>query len=100
LIRCSTEPPRENTIRLITRLLVAAYLIEAGLLLALAPWTALWDQNFFARTLPWLGAWMASGFVRGGVTGIGLVTTVAGLRDLAGSFVGRASTESPRDDFS
>jgi len=72
---------------------VAAYLIEAGLLLVVAPWTALWDRNFFARLVPWLGTWMASGFVRGGVTGIGLVTTVAGLRDLASSFVGRAGRE-------
>jgi hypothetical protein len=48
--------------------------------------------------MPWLGAWMASGFVRGGVTGIGLITTVAGLRDLAGSFVGRASAEPSHDD--
>lgn len=68
---------------------MAAYLIEAGVLLALAPWMALWEHNFFARALPWLGEWMASGYVRGGVTGIGLVTTAAGLRDLAGSFTGR-----------
>jgi len=72
---------------------VAAYLIEAGLLLVVAPWTALWDGNFFARAVPLLGEWMASGFVRGGVTGIGLLTTVAGLRDLAGSFIGRAGAE-------
>lgn len=69
---------------------MAAYLIEAGLLLALAPWTALWDHNFFARAVPWLGDLMASGFVRGGVTGIGLITTAAGLRDLAASFLSRS----------
>src|SRR5436190_208431 len=30
-----------------TRLLVAVYLIEAGLLLVAAPWTVWWQQNFF-----------------------------------------------------
>ena len=58
-----------------------------------APWLPLWKQNFFARSWPWLGLLMASGFVRGGVSGIGLITTVAGLRDLAGSFVGRAAAD-------
>jgi hypothetical protein len=57
----------------------------------MAPWTALWERNFFAGLLPWLGDWMANGYVRGGVTGIGLVTTVVGLRDLAGSFLHRSS---------
>lgn len=77
---------------------MAAYLIEAGLLLVLAPWTALWDRNFFARAVPWLGVWMANAYVRGGVTGIGLITTIAGLRDLAGSFVGRAAAEPGHDE--
>jgi hypothetical protein len=98
LIRCRPDAPPESAIRLITRILVAAYLIEAGLLLALAPWTALWDRNFFARTVPMLGDWMASGFVRGGVSGIGVITTVAGLRDLAASFVGRPSAGGAGDD--
>jgi hypothetical protein len=34
---------------------------------------------------------MASTFVRGGVTGVGIVTAIAGLRDLAGAFLSRRS---------
>jgi hypothetical protein len=34
---------------------------------------------------------MASEFVRGGVTGVGIVTAVAGLRDLAAAFLSRRS---------
>ncbi len=52
------------------------------MLLILAPWTALWERNYFGVAVPWLGAWMANEFVRGGVTGIGVITAVAGLRDL------------------
>lgn len=95
MIRCGTDA-RSRIIRLITRLLVAAYLIEAGLLLALAPWTRLWDLNFFARAVPLLGDLMANGFVRGGVTGIGLITTAAGLRDLTASFLSRSQADVDR----
>lgn len=51
-------------------------------MLVVAPWTGNWEQNFFAQTRPWLQTLMANPFVRGGVTGIGMVTAVAGLRDL------------------
>ena len=63
-------------------MLIAGYLVEAGLLLVLAPWTALWDHNYFGTALPWLGSWMTNEFVRGGVTGVGVITAIAGLRDL------------------
>ena len=76
------------------RLIVAAYLVEAGLLLILAPWTTLWERNFFAEAVPALGDWMANEFVRGGVTGVGVVTAVVGLRDLTGAFLARLPRES------
>jgi hypothetical protein len=63
---------------------VAAYLIEAGLLLTVGPWIPLWERNYFAAELPLAAAMMANPFARGGVTGIGLVTLAAGLRDLVG----------------
>jgi hypothetical protein len=59
-----------------------------------APWTALWEHNLFGRLLPWLGEAMASQFVRGGVTGVGIVTVIAGLRDLAGALLSRRSVTS------
>lgn len=86
---------REIAIRFVSRLLVAAYLVEAGLLLVLAPWTTLWERNFFAAAVPALGDWMANEFVRGGVTGVGVVTAIAGLRDLTGAFLARLPAESP-----
>lgn len=70
-------------------MIVAAYLIEAGVLLVLAPWSGLWERNYFAYVLPWLGPWMASAYVRGAVTGIGLVTALGGLRDLVSAFMMR-----------
>jgi len=60
--------------------------------LTIAPWTHLWDANYFAHLWPWLGGLMASPYVRGGVTGVGLITLAAGLRDLAGAIFGRRDT--------
>lgn len=77
----------EGAIRFLSRLLVAAYLIEAGVLLVLAPWSALWQRNYFAAAFPWMGTWMASAYVRGAVTGVGLVTALGGLRDLVSAFM-------------
>jgi hypothetical protein len=50
-----------------------------------APWSAFWDRNFFAQTLTASG-WLASPFVRGAVSGVGVITASAGLAELAGAF--------------
>ena len=64
----------------------------------MAPWTSLWERNFFADAVPILGAVMANEFVRGGVTGIGLITAVAGLGDLTAAILRRSSRAQPVDE--
>jgi hypothetical protein len=59
----------------------------------LAPWTALWEHNWFARLWPPVQAAMDSAFVRGAVSGVGLVTVAAGIRELFGVFAGSASSD-------
>lgn len=53
-------------------------------------------RNYFAQAWPWLGTFMFNSYVRGAVTGIGLITALAGFRDLVGAFIGRrAAAEAP-----
>ena len=59
-------------------------------MLTIAPWTLFWERNYFAYTVAWLGTWMANPYVRGAVTGVGLVTTLAGLRELSGVILARS----------
>lgn len=66
----------------------AAYFLEAGLILIVAPWSAFWDRNFFAQTGP-LSALLDSAVFRGAVTGVGLITAFAGLAELAAVFTRR-----------
>ena len=72
-----------------TRLLLAAYFLEAGLVLIVAPWSSFWDRNFFVDRLPAMSAWVNHPVARGAVSGIGLVTTLAGLVEFGAAFAGR-----------
>jgi hypothetical protein len=76
---------------MVRRLLIASYLVEAGLLLIVAPWTASWQHNYFGTLVPSIGAWMANEYVRGAVSGVGVITIVAGLRDLTSAVLARQS---------
>ena len=75
------------------RLLQIVFFFEVGFVLALVPWSAYWDRNYFADTLPWLGAIITNDFVRGGVTGLGLVNLAVGTMELISVFVARRDEE-------
>jgi len=62
--------------------LLALYLLEAGLLLILAPWTQFWDRNYFAALQPVLAEWLTHPFVRGAVSGVGIVSVVAAVMEI------------------
>ena len=61
-----------------------------------APWSAFWERNFFAQ-VPSIAALLSSAYVRGAVSGIGLITAGAGLAELAGAF-GRRGAPADRGD--
>jgi len=77
--------------------LFAAYFLEAGFILAVAPWSTLWEHNRFAQARPALEAFLQSPYARGGVTGIGVITALAGLAELGSLFVSRARRGGGRD---
>lgn len=62
----------------------------------MAPWSGFWDRNAFAQTET-LARLLESPLLRGAVSGIGLLTALAGLAELAGVFVRRrgVNTEEP-----
>jgi hypothetical protein len=74
---------------LLTRLLLVAYFLEVGLLLVFVPWSAFWDRNYFTQLLPAVGAVMGNAFVRGAVSGLGLVNLAAGVVELFSVFSSR-----------
>ena len=58
------------------------YFVEVGLLLVVVPWTIYWDRNYFVELLPALEPVLTSHVVRGGVTGVGLLSAGAALVDI------------------
>ena len=57
----------------VVRVVFLLFCLEIGLILLLLPWTLLWDNNFFVSLFPeWNRFWLNS-YVRGAVSGLGLV---------------------------
>jgi len=83
----------------VSRLLLFTYFVEAGLLLLVVPWTAFWERNAFVDGVPLVGELLRNFFVRGAISGLGLVCLWAALTELAVVLAGRrgAAAEGERD---
>lgn len=64
------------------RLLLTAFFFEAGLVLVIVPWSVYWERNYFVQAIPLLEPLLTNDFVRGAVSGLGLLNLVAGLVEI------------------
>ena len=64
------------------RLLLTAFFFEAGLVLLIVPWSSYWERNYFVQALPLLEPFLTNDFVRGAVSGLGLLNLVAGFVEI------------------
>ena len=71
------------------RLLLTVFFFEAGLVLVILPWSGYWERNYFAQLIPWLQTFLVNDFVRGAVSGLGLVNVLAAIGELADMFGSR-----------
>ncbi len=62
-----------------------------GLVLVVAPWSALWESNVLLQPGSWLRAVLLSPFTRGAVSGLGMVNILIALDEARQLLVG------PRD---
>jgi hypothetical protein len=70
------------------------------LLLLVLPWSSFWETNYFAYAWPPLADILSNHYVRGGVSGLGLVNLIAGFAELAPVFALRdtsSGTAAPDD---
>ncbi len=74
---------------MLKRLLFVAYFLEVGLLLVLVPWSGFWDRNYFAVASPALSEVLLNNYVRGGVSGLGIVNLLIGFEELASALWAR-----------
>lgn len=78
---------------MLKRLILIAYFLEVGLLLLLVPWSVFWERNYFAVSLPMLQDVLRNNYLRGAVSGLGLVNLLMGFSDLASLLWARRSME-------
>jgi hypothetical protein len=74
---------------LLTRILLVAYFLEVGVLLVFVPWSAFWERNYFTQLVPGLAAALGNPFVRGAVSGLGVINLIAGVAELFSLFSSR-----------
>jgi hypothetical protein len=53
-----------------------------GFLLVVLPWSEFWENNYFALAWPLVRSIVTNNFVRGGVSGLGVVNLIVGFADL------------------
>ena len=78
---------------MLKRLLLVAYFIEVGLLLVLVPWSSFWERNYFVAALPALHDIIRNNYVRGAVSGLGVVNLLMGFNELASVLLARRRME-------
>ena len=71
-------------------------MLETGVVLIAVPWSTYWERNLFLEWLPALEAPLTNHFVRGTVSGLGVVNVGVGLFDLAMFLLGRTFARSAR----
>jgi hypothetical protein len=71
------------------RLLLTAFFLETGVVLLLAPWSQFWDRNYFAQDLPLLHGLIVNNFIRGAVSGLGVVNLAAAIAEMHAFFADR-----------
>lgn len=63
-------------------LFFALYCIEAGFFFIVVPWTHFWTMNALLQENAALAALAANPFVRGFVSGIGVIHILIGIKDI------------------
>jgi hypothetical protein len=63
-------------------LFFALYCLEAGLFFTVVPWTRLWTMNPWLHQNLTLGLWIDNPFVRGFVSGFGVIHILLGVKDI------------------
>ncbi len=70
-------------------LFFALYCVEAGLFFTIVPWTMIWTLNPLLHQNVTIGAVADNPFVRGFVSGVGVLHLLVGIRELMAIFRAR-----------
>ena len=83
-----------------SRLLLVALFLEVGFVLIVAPWSTFWDRNYFAESLPFVDAIISNNYVRGAVSGLGVINVAAAIVELFAILMARQVEHRPASSIS
>jgi hypothetical protein len=63
----------------VLRVLLLLVWLELGLMLILVPWSDFWQANYFMIQFPQLGNFLRSAYLRGAVSGLGVMNVFLAL---------------------
>lgn len=63
----------------VLRVILQLIWLELGLVLILLPWSQIWELNYFLYQYPALGFFFKNPFLRGAVSGLGLMNVLLAL---------------------
>jgi hypothetical protein len=63
-------------------LFFALYCLEAGLFFTIVPWTRVWTMNPWLHHNLTLGLWADNPYVRGFISGFGVIHVLLGVKDI------------------
>ena len=81
----------------LSRWLYIAYFLEVGLVLTVVPWSNYWDRNVLGEVIPPLKVVLQNNYIRGGVSGIGLINLIAGFGEIM-TVIAMSRSNSERND--
>lgn len=63
----------------VLRVVLLLLWLELGLALILVPWSEVWEMNYFLYQYSWLGSFVKNSFLRGAISGLGLMNVLFAL---------------------
>jgi hypothetical protein len=77
----------------VNRLLLVALFVEIGIVLVIVPWSEYWERNYFGEWLPFLQDALLNDYVRGAVSGLGVLNLLAAVAEAVSLFLARRTTD-------
>ena len=74
--------PTYHWYHIMSAVVFITFCLEMGLYLLIVPWTDSWEGNFFSGLLPQMKTWWGSLYVRGAVSGLGVVNLYISLIEI------------------
>jgi len=81
LVMPPAKPPRHRWLQRVWLVVFVLFCLEIGILLTVLPWTSLWTSNSLMASFPPLKEFLSHNFVRGLVSGLGLVDIWMGVAE-------------------